>query len=57
MLDAVHKLADDATLDEIAEEVALAIALRRSEREIDAGQGIPHDEIKRRLAPWMTTTK
>lgn len=46
----VRALPDDASLDRIIDELSLAAALMRSEVELKAGQGIPHLEVKSRLA-------
>jgi len=35
------------------EEEAMLSAVREAEREIKAGQGIPNEEMKRRVAAWL----
>ncbi|HKB03722.1 MAG TPA: hypothetical protein VKD90_15975 [Gemmataceae bacterium] len=37
------------TLEEVREELAIWTAIRRAERELDAGQGIPHEDVERRI--------
>ena len=55
VLEAVSRLPDDASLDEISEEVAILAAIRRGEADADAGRLIPHEEVARRPAPWKTS--
>ncbi len=52
VIEAVRKLPETATMDDISEEVAILAAIRRGEKAADAGQVVPHDEVKRRLAAW-----
>jgi predicted transcriptional regulator len=55
VIEAVRRLPEDASLDEISEEIAILAAIRRGEAEADAGQLLPHDEVARRPAPWKTS--
>ena len=57
VIEAVRKLPEDATLDEISEEIALLAAIRRSEEAADAGRLVSHDEVKQRFASWIANTK
>ena len=45
------------TLEEAREELAIRTAIRRAERELDAGQGIPHEEVERRIAERRSTSE
>ena len=40
------------TAEQAREELAIRTAIRRAERELDAGLGIPHEEVKRKIADW-----
>ena len=55
VIEAVRRLPDDLSLDEISEEIAILAAIRRGEAEADAGRLIPHDEVARRPAPWTNS--
>jgi predicted transcriptional regulator len=57
VIDTVTRLPDGATLDEITEEVALLAALRRSEQQANEGRVTPHDEVKRMMRSWTSTSK
>jgi predicted transcriptional regulator len=52
VLEAVQRMSESATLDEISEAVAILAAIRRGEAAADAGKIVPHDEVKRRSAAW-----
>jgi predicted transcriptional regulator len=48
ILGALHELPDDATVDAIERLIFLA-RVDAGLAELDAGKGIPHEEVKRRL--------
>ena len=54
VLDAISELPNDASLDEIAERVGFLTAIQKGFDQLDRGEGIPHAEIKRQLASWLT---
>ena len=54
VLEAVRRLSEDATFEEIAEAIAIAAAIRRGEEAADAGKVISHEEVKKRLVSWLT---
>jgi predicted transcriptional regulator len=54
VIDAIQRLPDEATLDEIQEEIAILAAVRQAEEDVDAGRFVPHDEVKQRIAAWFT---
>jgi predicted transcriptional regulator len=50
VIDAVRELPDEASLDDIAERIAILAAIRNGEQAADAGRVISHEELKRRVA-------
>ena len=54
-LAAVEKLPDDTSLDEIADRIALLVAVQKGFAQLDRGEGIPHEEVKKQLASWLTS--
>ena len=54
VLETVRGMPDEATMDQISEEIAILAAIRRGEEAADAGDLIPHEEVKQRLAKWLT---
>jgi predicted transcriptional regulator len=45
-LDALQRMPETATLDEISEELAILAAIRRGEAAADAGRTLTHEEVK-----------
>jgi predicted transcriptional regulator len=54
VIDAIRKLPDDSSIEEIVEEVVVLAAIRRGEQDADAGRTISHDEVKKRLQTWIS---
>ena len=54
VLETIHTLPDDCSLEEIAERIEFMAAVRKGLDQLDRGEGIPHDEVKRQLASWLT---
>jgi predicted transcriptional regulator len=54
VLEAVHRLPDEASFGDIADEVAFLAALREGEKDIEQGRIISNEEMKRRLDSWLT---
>jgi predicted transcriptional regulator len=53
VLDVINELPDEASLDEIAERVEFLAAIQKGIDQLDRGEGIPHEEVKRQLATWL----
>src|SRR5215207_8795268 len=54
VLETIRALPDDCSLDEIAERIEFMAAVQKGLDQLDRGDGIPHDEVKRQLASWLT---
>ena len=48
------KLPEEASLGDIAAEIEFVAGIREGLAELDAGQGIDHEEMKRRYAEWLS---
>jgi len=48
-LEAVQRLPDDATLEDAIERLCFIARVQKGLSQLDGGQGIPHDEAKRRI--------
>ena len=55
VLETIRALPDDCSLDEIAERIGFMAAVQKGLDQLDRGEGIPHEEIKRQLASWLTS--
>ena len=49
ILDALSDLPDDATIDDAIERLVFLARIDAGLAELDAGKGVPHEEVKRRL--------
>ena len=50
ILDALVDLPDDATVEDAIERLCLLAKVEKGLAQLDAGEGLDHDEVKRRLA-------
>lgn len=55
VLNAISELPDEVSLDEIADRVDFLAAIEKGFAQLDRGEGIPHEELKRQLASWLTS--
>lgn len=53
VLETIRALPDDCSLEEIAERVEFMAAVQKGLDQLDRGEGIPHDEVKKQLASWL----
>ena len=54
VLDALQRMPETATLEEISEEIAILAAIRRGQEAADAGRLVSHEEVSQRSAAWTT---
>ena len=50
VLETIRALPDNCSLDEIAERIALMAAVQKGLKQLDSGEGIPHEEVLREIA-------
>ena len=55
MLETIRALPDDCWLEEIAERIEFMAAVQKGLGQLDAGEGIPHEDVKRQLASWLSS--
>jgi predicted transcriptional regulator len=55
VLETIRALPDDCSLEEIAERSEFMATVQKGLDQLDSGEGIPHDEVKRQLASWLTS--
>ena len=53
VLEAVHRLPEEADFHDIAEEIAFLAAIREGENDLHEGKVVSNDEMKRRLDSWL----
>ena len=49
----ITKLPDEATAEDIVAELSFRLTVETGLRQLDAGEGIEHEEVKKRLARWL----
>ena len=49
MLEVIRELPEDASVDEAIEKLVFLAKIEEGLAQLDRGEGIPHDEVKRRL--------
>ncbi len=54
VLNAIRELPDNASVREIADRLEFLAAIQSGLDQLDRGEGIPHEEVKRQLASWLT---
>ena len=50
---ALQSLPDDARLEDVIERVYLFYKIARGVRQLDSGQGIPHEEAREQFSEWL----
>ncbi|HPW74994.1 MAG TPA: hypothetical protein PLJ32_03365 [Kiritimatiellia bacterium] len=50
----LEELPEDATWEDVQERINFLIGVRKGLRELDEGNGIPHDRVKEEFAQWFT---
>lgn len=53
LIAAFEQLPDDATWEDAEKRVRILHGIDQAERDIDAGKGIPHEEVVRRFESWL----
>jgi predicted transcriptional regulator len=53
-LESIQRLPADASLDAIAERLEFLAAIRKGLGQIERGETVSHDEVKRQLAAWLS---
>ena len=54
VLEAIQELPDNSSIDQIADRVEFLAAIQKGMNDLDQGEIIPHETIKRQMAAWLT---
>ena len=49
MVEVIHELPGDATVDDAIERLVFLAKIEEGLAQLDRGEGVPHEEVKRRL--------
>ena len=52
VLRAVEEMEDDATYEDVMERVYLLQKIERGRRQVEAGEGVPHDDARAAVKRW-----
>ena len=55
VLQAIHRLPDDADYRAIAEEIAFLAALEQGDQDIQAGRVVSNEEARKKLESWTSS--
>ena len=50
----IGSLPEDVTIDDIMAELYFRLQVDAGLKELDDGGGIPHEEVEKRMAAWLT---
>ena len=53
-LESIQRLPENASLDAIAERLEFLAGVRKGLDQIERGETVSHEEVKRQLATWLT---
>ena len=53
VLESIERLPADASMQSIVERVEFLAAIRKGLEQVEHGETIPHEEVKRQLATWL----
>ncbi len=53
ILELLEQLPDDATIEDAIERLIILYKVQQGMEQLDDGEGIPHDEAKRRIRKWL----
>ena len=55
-LSTVRDSPDDASIEQINEELQMLAAVRRGQEDVNAGKVKPHEEVERLVSQWTSTS-
>ena len=53
VLKAVNSLPEDASIEDVMDQLLFLAKIERGIMQAEAGQTIPHSEVKERMAKWL----
>jgi len=53
-INSLRELPENATWEDIQERINFLAGIQEGLRELDAGKGIPHEEIEKEFARWLS---
>jgi predicted transcriptional regulator len=56
LIELIEQLPDEASIDALLLELQFRAGVRRGLAEAERGEGMPHDEVKARIATWSQSS-
>lgn len=56
-IELIRKLPDEASLQDIAQEIEFVAGIREASAQLDRGEFLTADELKKRIPAWVKPTK
>ena len=50
----VHEMPEDLSVDDFLEQLEFRLHVVEGLRQLDVGEGVPHEQVKEQLAQWLT---
>jgi len=54
VVELLNRLPEDAKLSDIGKEIEFLAAIREGEEQADRGEVVPHEQVKREFASWIS---
>jgi predicted transcriptional regulator len=54
VVELLNRLPEDAKLQDIGEEIEFLAAIREGEEQADRGEVVPHEQVKKEFASWIS---
>ena len=54
IIELVRAMPEDVTIDDVLEELFFKLQVDEGMAELNRGEGIPHEEVERRLSKWLS---
>lgn len=54
LIELIKALPDDITVDDIMEELYFKSQIEEGLAQLDRGEGIPHEDVKKRMSRWLS---
>ena len=54
LIEMIRKMPDDVPAEDLAYELYLRAKVEEGLRQLDNGEGVPHEEVKVRLSRWLS---
>lgn len=54
VIELIRAMPEDATVEDVMEELYFKLQVDEGLAELDRGEGIPHEEVEKRLGKWLS---